>query len=349
MRSSANYQSVIFDIVVLFAEVFLLIVLTKQKLRLRYPIFFSFFVLNVLATLSEIFSFYFFSPLQYFYIYRFFAAVNSLVGLAVLYEAFINGIKPFDALADLGRMLFGWAVLFVGIAGFLTAVATSGPLAHKTATAILMVGRTVALMQCVPLLFLLLFNMRQGLHWRTPEVVIVTGLGAYASIQLIASYVQNAFPRFDRQVNSFETICFLALLLFWALMLKFPEPEKNKSVIDHPSKLIFQRWNDVLTNYSWAPRQDSVASELQKFFIKDGNPRRSFLIMIVGGVFLYGVVNDIAFHRPLNRVCIEATILASVSAVVIFYLLASFPKMNFSVRSFLAAERSVRSSPFKRA
>ena len=75
----------------------------------------------------------------------------------VLYELLVNALKPYSALIDLGKMLFRWAAVFLILAAFLTAFATTGSGNNKLVAASELLQRTVRLMQCG--LLLLFFGL----------------------------------------------------------------------------------------------------------------------------------------------------------------------------------------------
>src|ERR1041385_6786406 len=75
----------------------LMFLMIKRKLRATYPLFFSFLGVNILATTILITVYHYSSGQQYFYAYWSASTVLVLVGFAVLYEVFVNILKPFSA------------------------------------------------------------------------------------------------------------------------------------------------------------------------------------------------------------------------------------------------------------
>src|SRR5579864_1024317 len=142
-----------------------MVLMIKRKLRATYPLFFSFLALNTLGV-TILVPVYYFGIGQYFYVYWATNTILILVGFAVLYEVFVNILKPFSAVIDLAKMLFCWAALFLLLAAFLTAMVTSGPHAKKIVMVVNLSDRCVHLMQCGLLMLMILFEKRLNFSWR---------------------------------------------------------------------------------------------------------------------------------------------------------------------------------------
>src|SRR6266852_7368191 len=209
-------------LIVIGMEGTLMVLMVKRKLRPAYPLFFSFLGLNVVA-LTIVMLVYYYANGQYFYVYWAASTVLMLVGFAVLYEVFVNILKPFSAVIDLAKMLFGWAALFLLLAGFLTALVTSGPYAKKWVMAVYLCDRCVHLMQCGLLMLLVLFEKRLNFSWRNSGMNIALGLGINSAIDLVVSYGQSHFPALTAQFDLLYSASFVSVLAFWALRLKVTE------------------------------------------------------------------------------------------------------------------------------
>ncbi len=205
---------------------------------------------------------YYYASGQYFYVYWTASTVVMVVGFAVLYEVFVNILKPFSAVIDLAKMLFGWAALFLLLAAFLTALVTSGPGARKIVVAVDLCDRCVHLMQCGLLMLLVLFEKRLNFSWRNSGMCIALGIGVNAAIDLVASYGQGHFPALNAQFDMFYSVSFVSILTFWALRLKAAE-SAPATVAGSPSRVILQRWNEALISYRYGDL--AVASSVDSF------------------------------------------------------------------------------------
>jgi len=77
----------------------LMVLMVKRKLRTVYPLFYAFLIINLLSAVILIPA-YRYAIGQYFYVYWTCSTVIMLVGFAVLYEVFVNILKPFSAVIN---------------------------------------------------------------------------------------------------------------------------------------------------------------------------------------------------------------------------------------------------------
>lgn len=229
-------------------QTYTLRILNRRKLRSEFPVFFRYSVVCIAACAVSLVPFVFFCP-QYFYIYWVLNALTMGFEFAVLYELLVNALKPYSALIDLGKMLFRWAAVFLILAALLTAFATTGSGNNKLIAASELLQRTVRLMQCGLLLLFFGLEKRLGLTWRTHSMSIALGLGIYAAVDLSSTYLIDRIPALTGAFQIFANVVYLGAACLWASSLASPEPARN-NVLESPSRLIFQRWNEALISYS---------------------------------------------------------------------------------------------------
>src|SRR5262249_45147396 len=161
------------------------------------------------------------------YSYWTFSTIIMSMGFVVMYEVFVDILKPFSAVIDLAKMLFMWAGLFLLLAAFLTAVATIGPNAKKVVVAVDLCDRIVHLMQCGILMMLVFFEKRLNLSWRSRSMAIGFGIGANAAVDLAVSYGQSRFPALTSQLDMFNSVFFAGILAFWAYSFFAKQPSRS--------------------------------------------------------------------------------------------------------------------------
>jgi hypothetical protein len=222
-------------------------VLAKRNLRHAYPMLFAYLGMNAVAVLV-LTVLYRFAIGQYFYAYWTTSTLLMLVGFAVQYEVFVDILKPFSAVIDLGKMLFFWAAGFLLLAGFLTALVTSGNHASKIVVAVDLLDRCVHLMQCGLMLLLVVFEKRLNFSWRSSGMCVALGVGVIAAMDLVVSYAQGRSPGQNQPLAMLNSVVVMGVLGFWATRLNSRESEPAK-VANSPSRLIIQRWNDALISY----------------------------------------------------------------------------------------------------
>lgn len=230
----------------LLVQMALLVILRRRKLAAAFKIFF-FYMLYSLAATVILDTVYVFRPTSatYFYLYWALNGVQMLLQFGVMYEVFVNTLKPYAALIDLGKMLFTWAALFLLIAATATAFGAGNTKLAKCIAGIQQVERGILLIQCGLLLLFFLFERRLGLSWRSYNISIGIGLGVSSGLTLTFTYLREHFPLWASAVDMSDSLAATAVIIYWAICLYLPEPQK-KNVLDSPAKLIFQRWNEAL-------------------------------------------------------------------------------------------------------
>ncbi len=252
-------------VVTAIVQAVILRTLKNRKLRSEFPIFFRYTALYIGIFLFEsVCSVVFCRSYAYFYMYWAITGVTMILEFAVMYELLVNALKPYSALIDLGKMLFRWAAVFLILAALLTAFATADSGGNKLVAAINLLQRSVRLMQCGLLLLFFGFERRLGLSWRTHSMSIALGLGVYAAVDLITSYLSVRIPGLVGEFGVVANTVYLGATVFWAFSLAQTEPAR-KNVLDSPSRLIFQRWNEALVSYGHRGELAMAKSSVESF------------------------------------------------------------------------------------
>lgn len=224
-----------------------MVLMVRRNLRTTYPLLFSYLGINALAT-AIVLPIYRFAPAQYFAVYWSMSTIVMAVGFAVQYEVFVDILKPFSAVIDLGKMLFFWAAGFLLFAGLLTALVTSGSHTRKIVIAVDLCDRCIHLMQCGLMVLMVVFEKRLNLSWRSSGMSVALGLGVIAAMDLIVSYLQRRFPGQEYELAMLNDVAFFGVLLLWMVRFASRKVEPAKAA-DSPSRLIIQRWNEALISY----------------------------------------------------------------------------------------------------
>ncbi len=187
---------------------------------------------------------------RYQFVFWGLSIINMVFVFASLYEVFVHTLKPYSAMIDLAKMLFYWAGTFLLIVGLITAFftryPTQGPF-NWFFSGMEIADHSLRLMQCGLLLLLLLFERRLGLSWRSRGMSIALGLGSSAAVSLTAAFLRKQFHDYRFQVDLVNGMFYLLVTIFWAASLFTREPTR-RNVLDSPSRLIFQRWNEALSS-----------------------------------------------------------------------------------------------------
>lgn len=239
-------------------------ILIRRRLFSKVPIFFNLCVFGLTTFVVGLVVAPHLSEIHYYYYYWIIESLVLLLTIGVMYEVFLLILKPYQALLDLGKMLFAWAALFLLLASVITALATAGPYINKFCAGVVQLQRIVELMQCGLLLLFLLFESRLGLSWRSLPMSIALGTGCYAALDLSMSFFRQHFMAWTEQLTVANALIGSAILFLWVINFLLPEP-KRRTAQDSGGRLILQRWNEVLLSAPVLARSSQVALPVESF------------------------------------------------------------------------------------
>jgi hypothetical protein len=221
----------------------------RRKLYRVFPFFFAYVICQILI-FSILFPVYRSdSYLLFFYVYWATTALSVGLGFKVIHEVFLDIFRPYHTLKDLGSVLFKWAglvmLLVAGVAAASSPISESGPLVQ----AVLTLQRSVRVVQCGLVFFLLVFSRYLGISWRQRSFGIALGFGSFASIELsmialrVGSYISE--PTLNL-INMGAYNCAITIWFVYACvrsvnreasttLLKTQRWEQSLSDLQHPS------------------------------------------------------------------------------------------------------------------
>jgi hypothetical protein len=226
--------------------------LIKNKLRSEFPVFFTYVVFGIIMPLIAVPIYLQTCRGPYFFVYWTLSILFMGLEFGILYEIFLNLLKPHPAIIDLGKMLFRWAAVFLVVVASLTAFATNGTNLDKLMGMANLLNRSMLLMETGLLMLFFFFEKRLGLSWKSRTMSIAVGLGISATSSLIVSYLQSQFPSYSNGLNTVDSLAYFGVVVFWAYCLSRKETSRV-SVQDSPSRLIFQRWDEALATVNVSP------------------------------------------------------------------------------------------------
>src|ERR1700740_3324346 len=180
----------------------LLAIMLWRKLYRTFPFFFAYIAFQIV---SFAVTFPFRDDRYYRIFFNFYwltTAVSVVLGFFVIREIFLDVFRPYHTLRDLGSVLFKWAgLVMLMVAGVVAASTTSGT-EHPLQTGIMTLQRSVRVVQCGLILFLLVFSRYLGTNWRQKSFGIALGFGAFASVELALVAINAATDNVFNQVLS---------------------------------------------------------------------------------------------------------------------------------------------------
>ena len=263
--SPLQWTSVAFSIGSGFVYIGLFFILVRRKFRSEFPVLVAYaalcgisnFVLTALFLWAS-------SSSAYFYSWWGANTLVMLLEFGIMYEVFRSVLKPYTGLIDLGKMLFRWAAVFLSLVAGLSALATAGSGLTKCITAITLIQRNLRLTQCGLLLLFFLFERRLALSWRNHSIGLALGLGTSAALSLSLTFVRLHLTAWASALDVVDTSSAFAIVVYWTYCFARAQ-QVGQTVLDSPSKLIFQRWNEALMSTPMTEDKNPALATVDSF------------------------------------------------------------------------------------
>lgn len=267
------------------AQVYLIWVIYKQRLRAEYPIFFVFVVVAAFECWALMGLWVFGTYKAYFWTYWILTVPHVALDFAVLHELFDHIFRPYESLRNLGVALFRWVALVVFVISLII-TATATPLSKYGFVNVLMaVDRSVSLMQVGLVLFIALFAPYVGLSHRHRVFGISLGFGMYAAMELIAvvGYSVLGAQRMAL-LNIAKNLIWLGSIATWTIYMSIPEPERRRArQFERP-----EEWNSTLNGIAYGKPEsaflpnvvdtvEKVLARRASALVLDGSAQRTTL------------------------------------------------------------------------
>ena len=214
----------------------------RRRLNREFPYFFNYVIFQVLSFLIEF-------PLRnwvnYYYIYWTVQALSVVVSFAVLLEIFRDAFRPYEALRDLSVILFRWCALVVLLlAGMWVITSWRGNQIDNITNAIYLVDRSVRLMQCGLVLFMLLFSEYLGISRRNVLFGIAVGFGFFAAVNmLVMTALSHQSFLTKSSLSRISAGAYTASMLIWFAYTAFPATVRSGA--KQPAEAT-QKWDHAL-------------------------------------------------------------------------------------------------------
>jgi hypothetical protein len=179
----------------------------------------------------------------YFYSYWSSFAIESILGLLLIYSIFNLAMAPLEGLKKLGRLVFRWA------AGISMAIALGSALTpHFTQVSFIInfvsqLERTQSILTLCLLLFVCFAIRPMGLTFSSRVFGVSLGLGVLATTNLVTSAWIQHFSQMYMGMNIAISVSTCSVFLLWIGYFALPEPKRRIIVL--PTTSPFLRWNQI--------------------------------------------------------------------------------------------------------
>lgn len=235
-------------------ELVVAIGLIYRKTYRMFPAFVT-YVFTQIATFAILYPISLTSSYQaYFYAYWITAVISVVLGFKVIHEIFLDVFRPYHTLKDLGTVLFKWAgLVMLLVAGIVTISGQAwnmDPLAQGIAT----LQRSMRVVQCGMILFLLLFSRYLGVSWRQKSFGIALGFGVFATSELSVLGLRIGKHISSTTMNVTDNAAYVAAVVVWAVYAFTKEVAREAPV----TLLRSQRWELSLNDIQHPAAADSL-------------------------------------------------------------------------------------------
>jgi len=223
-----------------------------RKAYRQFPWFFSYIAAQI-VTIALLY------PMKqdiqlYFYGYWVTAAISLALGFAVIHEVFVDVFKPYHTLRDLGSVLFKWAgLVMLLVAGIVSAsgqALETAPLVQGIIT----LQRSMRVVQCGLIFFLLLFSKYLGISWRQRSFGIALGFGTFATAELSVMALRVGAHLPEDVMNVINMGAYATAVGLWITYMVIAEVHRESAV----TLLKSQRWEQSLSDLQRPAQGDSL-------------------------------------------------------------------------------------------
>ena len=240
-----------------------LLAMFRRGLHREYPFFFNYTILQVVSVPVLAFLMYE-SYTVYYYAYWVNMGLSVLISFAVLQEIFKDAFKPYENLRDLSLILFRWCALVAMLVAVMWAINTGrGADINGTVTDMMMLAeRSVRLMQCGLVFFLILFSSYLGLPHRSLLFGISLGFGFFAALNmLVATAVSHQHVLSSAALSRVNAVAYLIAVCIWLGYTMATAPVASQVPAD--SLVRTKDWNVALDEVRVVPA-DSLLDSMDR-------------------------------------------------------------------------------------
>jgi hypothetical protein len=214
-----------------------------RRLHRTFPVFFAYVVFQVLNFLVLFPIYRSGSIMPYFYAYWISAAISLAIGFKVIHEIFLDVLRPYPNLKDLGTLLFKWAALVMLLVAMVVTAASQPGNDTPLAQAVIIMQRCMRVIQCGLILFLLFFSRHMGVSRRQLSFGIALGFGSFAGVELVGLALFSGAQIHSHTLSLITTSAYTFVILIWIgyALLKTTSREASAKL------LMSQRWDQGLS------------------------------------------------------------------------------------------------------
>src|SRR5579872_412929 len=237
-------------------ELFLVGVMLWRRLHRTFPIFFAYIVFQVVNFLILFPIYQAGDSVAYFYAYWISAAISLAIGFKVIHEVFLDVLRPYPNLKDLGTLLLKWAALVMLLVAMVVTAASQPGTDTALGQAVIIVQRFVRIVQCGLILFLLFFSRHLGVSKRQLSFGVALGFGSFASVELLVLALVSGGQIHPHRLtlSVINTAAYGLSILTWIGYASLKTTSRAAST----TLVMSQRWDHGLSELRYPDAGDSL-------------------------------------------------------------------------------------------
>jgi hypothetical protein len=230
-----------------------------RRLHRDFPFFFNYAIFQVVTFAVEF-------PLHnwtnYYYVYWMCSALSLIVTFAVFQEIFKDAFRPYEALRELSVILFRWCALVVLlVAGMWAITSWRANQMDNITNGIYLVDRSIRMMQCGLVFFMLLFSEYLGISRRNVVFGVSFGFGFFAAINmLVMTALSHQTVIGKTNLNRINSAAYLVSAMVWLAYTALPAKERNAM----KAAMASQKWDYVLEDARHAPPAEGLLDTMDQ-------------------------------------------------------------------------------------
>jgi hypothetical protein len=254
----------------------------RRSLHRDYPFFLNYTILAIIAE-PILFVIHGQSYTVYYYAYYVNYGLSIVLSFFVLQEIFETAFRPYEALRDLSVILFRWSALVVLLVGVMWAInAAHKPVNGSISDTILLADRSVRLMQCGLVFFLLLFSEYLGISRRSLLFGISLGFGFFAAVNmLVATGASNRGVVSQTTLSEINSAAYLFAVIIWLGYTLAAEPSRSK--LQEKVAVRSADWNSALEDARVPVGADSLLDTMDRTVERLLYPREESKVNVTTG------------------------------------------------------------------
>jgi hypothetical protein len=172
----------------------------------------------------------------------------------VIHEIFLDVLRPYPNLKDLGTLLFKWAALVMLLVAMVVTAASQPGNDTLLAQAVIIMQRCMRVIQCGLILFLLFFSRHLGVSRQQFSFGVTLGFGGFASVELVGLALFSGGEIHSHTLSLINTTAYSFSILIWIAyaLLKATSREASAKL------LMSQRWDLGLSEVRHPVGSDSL-------------------------------------------------------------------------------------------